>query len=221
MYGEDEEIFENETGENEIDPEAEANKVKFRISVIISFVFVALLWAVKGFEVFTKKDLSILGVYPMKAKGLIGILTAPLVHADFTHLMSNSITLFVVMIFLFYAYINSSVRVFLIIYFLPNLLVWFLGRPAYHIGASGVIYGILAFLFFVGLVRRDPRSIGLSLLVTFMYGGLVWGILPYDPAISFEAHISGAAVGILCAVIFRNSDPKPPKYDWEDDDEDN
>lgn len=217
MYDEDEEIYEDETGET--DPEAEANKVKFRISLIISFAFIGILWAVKLFEIFTMKDLSFLGVYPMKAKGLIGILTAPLIHADLTHLMSNSVTLIVVMIFLFYAYINSSVRVFMIIYFLPNVFVWFLGRPAYHIGASGIIYGLLAFLFFVGIVRRDPRSIGLSLLITFMYGGLVWGILPYDPAISFEAHISGAAVGILCAVLFRNSDPKPPKYDWEEEED--
>ncbi|MCE1164228.1 MAG: rhomboid family intramembrane serine protease [Bacteroidetes bacterium] len=217
MYDEEEDIFGGE--KEEIDPETEANKVKFRISLIISSVFLCVLWAVKIFETYTKKDLSFLGVYPKEVKGLIGILTAPLVHADFSHLTSNSITLFVVMIFLFYAYINSSLKVFAIIYFLPNVFVWFLGRPAYHIGASGIIYGILAFLFFVGLLRRDPRSIGLSLLVTFMYGGLVWGILPYDPAISFEAHISGAAVGILCAVLFRNSDPKPPKYEWEEEEE--
>jgi len=202
---------------DEIDPDAEANKVKFRISVIITTAFVSVLWFVKIFEHYTKTDLSFLGVYPMKAAGLVGILTAPLIHGDFSHLASNSITLFVLMIFLFYAYINSSLRVFIIIYFLPNAIVWFLARPAYHIGASGVVYGILAFLFFVGLVRRDTRSVGLSLLVTFLYGGLVWGILPYDPAVSYEAHISGAAVGILCAILFRNADPKPPKYEWEEE----
>ncbi|MDD5362059.1 MAG: rhomboid family intramembrane serine protease [Ignavibacteria bacterium] len=217
MYSEDDIL--NREGKKDINPEEEAGKAKFRISVIISSSFLVLIWLIKIFEEFTKLDLSVLGVFPNKISGLIGILTAPLIHADFSHLASNSITLFVLMIFLFYAYINSSVKVFLFVYFFSNVLVWFFGRPAYHIGASGLIYGILAFLFFVGLFRRDPASIGLSLLVTFMYGGLIWGIFPTDPKISFEAHISGAIIGVLCAVIFRNSDPKPPKYDWEEEED--
>lgn len=217
MYSEDDIL--NQGGDKEVNPEEEAGKAKFRISIIISSSFLVLIWLIKIFEEFTKIDLSKLGVFPNKISGLIGILTAPLIHADFSHLASNSITLFVLMIFLFYAYTNSSIKVFLFVYFFSNVLVWFFGRSAYHIGASGLIYGILAFLFFVGLFRRDPASIGLSLLVTFMYGGLIWGIFPTDPKISFEAHISGAIIGVLCAVIFRNSDPKPPKYDWEDEDE--
>jgi membrane associated rhomboid family serine protease len=127
------------------------------------------------------------------------------------------------MIFLFYAYTNSSFKVFFSVYFLSNVLVWVFAREAYHIGASGIVYGLVTFLFFVGVFRRDTKSIGLSLLVIFMYGGLVWGILPTDPTISFEAHLSGAIVGLVAALVWRNADPLPEKYEWEyenDDEED-
>jgi membrane associated rhomboid family serine protease len=100
------------------------------------------------------------------------------------------------------------------------VLVWIFARDAYHIGASGIIYGLVTFMFFVGVFRKDSKSIGLSLLVTFMYGGLVWGVLPTDPAISYEAHLAGAVVGILAAVVFRKSDPLPEKYEWEFEDDD-
>jgi membrane associated rhomboid family serine protease len=119
------------------------------------------------------------------------------------------------MIFLFYAYTNSSFKVFFSVYFLSNVLVWIFAREAYHIGASGIVYGLVTFLFFVGVFRRDTKSIGLSLLVIFMYGGLVWGILPTDPTISFEAHLSGAIVGLVAALVWRNADPLPEKYEWE------
>jgi len=201
----------------------EKEKPKFRISLFISLSFVIVLWLVKIFEEYTLIDLTVLGVYPRKLSGLIGIITSPLIHSNFSHLISNSIPLLVLMIFLFYAYTNSSFKVFFSVYFLSNVLVWVFAREAYHIGASGIVYGLVTFLFFVGVFRRDTKSIGLSLLVIFMYGGLVWGILPTDPAISFEAHLSGAIVGLVAALVWRNADPLPEKYEWEyenDDDDD-
>lgn len=204
----------------EVGRDLSRGKPKFRVTLFISLTFIILLWLVKLFEEYTHIDLSEYGVYPQETYGLKGIIFAPLIHGDFSHLLSNSITLFVLMLFLFYAYTNSSFKVFFISYFATNALVWFFGRPSYHIGASGLVYGILAFLFFVGLFRRDPRSIGLSLLVTFLYGGLVWGIFPSDPKISFESHFAGAIIGIVCAVLFRKTDPLPEKYDWDIEEED-
>lgn len=198
----------------------EKGKPKFRISLFITLSFISLLWIIKLFEIFTKTDLSFLGVLPREARGLIGIVMAPLIHSDFSHLASNTFTLIVLMMFLFYAYTNSSFRVFFTVYIFSNVLVWIFGREAYHIGASGVVYGLVTFLFFVGLFRHDSKSIGLSLVVTFMYGGLVWGVLPTDPKISFEAHLSGAVVGLIAALIFRNTDPLPEKYKWEDEETD-
>jgi membrane associated rhomboid family serine protease len=203
----------------EVSRDLSRGKPKFRMTLFISMSFIILIWLVRIFEEYTHIDLSVYGVYPRETYGLYGIIFAPLIHGDFSHLISNSITLFVLMLFLFYAYTNSSFRVFLISYFATNAMVWFFGRPSYHIGASGLVYGILAFLFFVGLFRRDPRSIGLSLLVTFLYGGLVWGIFPSDPKISFESHFAGAIIGIICAVLFRKTDPLPEKYDWETEDD--
>lgn len=94
-------------------------------------------------------------------------------------------------------------------------MVWLAARPSYHIGASGLVYGLLSFLFFSGVIRRDKRSATLALLFAFLYGGMAWGVLPIDREISFESHLSGAIIGIICAVFFRKSDPAP-KYDWEE-----
>ena len=197
-------------------------KDKVISSIAISFLFIFFIWLIKVFEAYTGFDLTKLGIYPRKASGLIGVFTSPLIHADFSHLVSNSITLFVLMFILFYTYRKSAIRVFIIIYVFSGLTVWLVARPAYHIGASGLVYGLLSFLFFVGVLRKDTRSIALSLLITFLYGGLVWGVLPIDPKVSFESHLLGAISGAVCAIIFRKTDPII-KYDWEyeedDDDE--
>lgn len=195
-------------------------KPKIRLSLLIATAFITLLWLIRFFEIYTKIDLSIYGVYPRKASGLIGILTAPLLHSDFSHIVSNTLSLFILTFFIFYFYIRASLKVFAIIYIFHGLLVWLFAREAYHLGASGLIYGFASFLFFMGVLRKDTRSIAVSLLVIFLYGGLVWGVLPTDPKVSYEAHLFGALVGILCAFIFRKTDPLPKKYEWEDEEED-
>src|SRR3989339_1510740 len=103
---------------------------------------------------------------------------------------------------------------------IPGIFVWIFGRPAYHIGASGLIYGFVSFLFFSGLIRRDNRSIALALIVTFLYGGIIWGVLPIKAETSWESHLFGSIIGIMFAFIFRKADPAP-KYDWEDEEEAN
>jgi len=195
-----------------------AEKDKVVSSIAISFLFIFVLLLIRVFETYTGFDLTRFGIYPRKASGLIGVLTSPLIHADFSHLVSNSITLFVLMFILFYSYRKSALRVFLIVYVFSGLTVWLLARPAYHIGASGIVYGLLSYLFFIGVLRKDTRSIALSLLITFLYGGLVWGVLPIDPDVSFESHLLGAIAGAVCAIIFRRTDPLI-KYDWEEEQE--
>ena len=194
------------------------DKTRLRKSFRIAFVFLFILWAVKLFEYFSGIELTEFGIYPQKAKGLIGILTSPLIHANFSHLISNSATLFFLTFGLFYFYRKSAVDIFILIYILGGIIVWVTARPAYHIGASGLIYGFASFLFFSGVFRKDTSSIALSLLVTFLYGGLVWGILPTDAEVSFESHFAGAMLGLICAVAYRKKDPVK-KYDWEDEEE--
>ncbi len=197
--------------------EDKLEKNKILSSFFYSGLFVFVLWLVQFIQWASEKDISAYGVMPRKINGLLGILTAPLIHADFSHLISNSITLFLLLFGILYFYRTSAVKIFFIIYIADGLLVWLFARQSYHIGASGLVYGFASFLFFSGLFRKDKRSIALSLLIVFLYGGMVWGVLPTDPKISFESHLFGALVGIVCAFIFRKNDP-PPKYEWEEED---
>jgi membrane associated rhomboid family serine protease len=110
-----------------------------------------------------------------------------------------------------------AARVWGIIYILTGSLVWIFGRQSEHIGASGLIYGFAAFLFFGGIFRKNTRLLAISLLVLVYYGGIIWGVLPLDPRISWEGHLFGALSGIFAAYIFKNRGPKPKKYEWENE----
>ena len=195
-------------------------KRKFLISLYYSMGFLLLLWIIKIIEVSFGISFIKYGLLPHHLSGLIGIITYPLIHANFNHLISNSIPLLFLGPGLFYFYPESAFKVFLIIYFLSGILIWLFARTAYTIGASGLIYGLVTFFFFSGIIRRDNRSIALALVVTFLYGGLVWGVLPIDKTISWEGHLFGSLTGILCAFIFRKYDPPMKKYDWEDEPDD-
>lgn len=211
-----------ETGNNihkTMNNPSDHEKPKLVVSFFLATVFIVVLWLVRLFESYTGIDLALYGIRPRQISGLFGILFAPFIHADFSHLISNTFTLYILLFTLFYVYPHSSFRVLLIVYVAGGFAVWLIARPAFHVGASGLIYGLLGFFFFAGFLRRDVKSIALSLLVTFLYGGLVWGVLPTDPKVSFESHLAGALVGVLCAFIYRNKDPLPPKYEWEDEED--
>ncbi|MBI5402778.1 MAG: rhomboid family intramembrane serine protease [Ignavibacteriae bacterium] len=197
----------------------EDDKARIKIGLFIASVFLLVIWLVKIFEVYTGIDLTEYGVFPHQAKGLRGILFSPFIHSDFTHLISNSTSLFILTFSLFALYTRSSLWVFPIVYIFHGLAVWLFAREAYHIGASGLVYGFASYLFFIGVFRKDSRSIALSLLVVFLYGGLVWGVLPTDPGVSFEAHLAGGVIGLMCSVIFRKYDPLPPKPEEEDEED--
>lgn len=195
------------------------DKAKIRIGFFIATGFLVAIWLVKLFEVYTGISLTEYGVFPRELKGLRGIIFSPFLHSDFGHLISNSTSLFILTFSLFSLYTRSSLWVFPIIYIFHGLAVWLFAREAYHIGASGLVYGFASYLFFIGVFRKDSRSIALSLLVVFLYGGLVWGVLPTDPNISFEAHLSGGVIGFICSIIFRKYDPLPEKVKSEEEDE--
>ncbi len=191
-------------------------KERFYKSLIIPSAFIIIMWGIKLFEYLSGNELIRLGIYPRHYESLPGIVTAVFIHGDWNHLISNSPPFFVSALSLFYFYKNSALKVFTSIYLLTSALVWFAGREVWHIGASGIVYGLIAFLFFSGIFRRDNRSIAVALAVTFLYGGMVWGILPGWKGISWESHLFGALTGIAAAFWFRRSDPVK-KYDWEDE----
>ncbi len=157
-----------------------------------------------------------LGILPRNFSGLVGIFSSPMIHGSFSHLISNTAPLVFMGLGIFYFYPKVAYKVFTIIYLGTGIFVWLFAREVYHIGASGIIYGFVSFLFFSGIFRKDNRSIALSLVVIFLYGGLIWGVLPVEQGVSWESHLFGAVVGIIAAFIFRKVDP-PKKYDWENE----
>jgi membrane associated rhomboid family serine protease len=194
------------------------DKKKFITSLILPVGFIFLLWLIKITEIIFNLDLIGFGILPGNVKGIPGILLAPLIHANIKHLFSNSLPILFLGTGIIYFYRKSSYKVILIIYLGTGILDWLFARKAYHIGASGIIYGFVTFLFFSGIIRRDTRAIALALLVTFLYGSLIWGILPIDSGISWESHLFGSIVGIFCAFLYKSSDPAI-KYDWEYEDD--
>lgn len=175
-------------------------------SMTIPLFTLLVMALVKYTEVVGHVDFGGLGVLPRVPKGLLGIVTGPLVHGDMQHLMNNALSLFLFGTALFYFYRRVAIKVWLIIYFVSGSLIWLFARGGYsHIGISGVIYGLGFFLFFGGVLKKNRRLAVLSLLLTFFYGSMIWGVLPGDPRISWEGHLSGAVVGVVLAVYYRNT----------------
>jgi len=180
---------------------------------------VILLWLIQITNALFGLDIVRFGIYPREILGLRGILFAPLIHGSFTHVFSNTLPLLILGTAMLLGYPRSSKYVFPVIYFGVGLMVWLFGRESFHVGASGINFGLFTFVFVIGALRWDKRAIALSCLVFFMYGSMIWGIFPTEPSVSFESHFFGAVIGVLCAIIFRNFDTKPPEkhYDWEDE----
>lgn len=198
----------------------EEERKRFIYSMVFPAFFLLLIWAVKFFEM--TMDLSFVegGVYPRRASGLKGILFSPLIHGDWKHLLDNSLPVFILSLALFYFYRDIAFRIWFLIYFISGLLLWGIGRQAYHIGSSGIIYGLAAFLFISGIIRKVRSLMAISLLVVFWYGSLVWGLLPFDFKVSFEAHLTGAVSGVLLSVFYRDQGPAPERTTLEDEPDD-
>jgi membrane associated rhomboid family serine protease len=194
-------------------------KKKLFQSLLFPAFFVIIIWLVKITEIVFDIDLVYLGLYPLKWRGLIGILTAPLIHADLRHLFDNSIPVFLLSLAIFYFYSPVAYKVFFMTWIITGILVWIGGRSSYHIGASGLIYGFASFLFFSGIIRNSINLLAISLLVVFIYGGLVWGIFPFDYKISWESHLFGALTGFFLALVYRDYGPPPPKELPDDNNE--
>jgi len=201
--------------------EDNSNEHKLDVAKFLTpLTFPVALWVIHLVSLFLNQDLSKLGLLPRKPAGLLGIVTSPLIHGDFSHLISNTLPLIILGWIIFNFYNKISYLLFFFIYLFTGLLVWIFARQVYHIGASGLVYGFVSFLFFSGIFRRDNKSIALALVITFLYGGLVWGILPGMEGISWESHLFGAITGLIAAYLFRKIDPPSKKYDWENEPDD-
>jgi membrane associated rhomboid family serine protease len=198
-------------------------KRKLYYSLFFPVVFLLVIWTVGIVEYLTGASFARYGLFPRSWEGLIGIITSPLIHGDFNHLFANSAPLFVLGASLFYFYRSIALRVFLLIWLFSNIWLWGMGREAYHIGASGLVYGLAAFLFVSGLIRKEPRLMAISMFVAFLYGSFIWGIFPElfpDKNISWEGHLMGMLAGVIFAIYFRRKGPQKKKYSWEFEEED-
>lgn len=202
------------------DLQTEIYRKKLLLSTIIPGIIVFFMWLVKIVEVLFELDFSGGGIYPLNIKGIPGLLLSPFIHDDFRHLFNNSLPLFFLATALFYFYSDSALKILGWTYILSGALVWFAGRTAWHIGASGVVYGLASFLFFSGIIRRYFRLVALSLLIVFLYGSMVWGMFPdIYKNVSWESHMLGFFSGIVLTIAFRNEGPQAPVPEWMDEDE--
>ncbi len=177
--------------------------------------FLLAIWLVFWFEIRFGFDFNEFGVRPREIIGLRGILFSPFIHGDIKHLANNSVPLVVLTMALFYFYHNISWKILLWGLLFTGLLTWLIGRPSNHIGASGIIYMLASFLFFKGVFSKYYRLIALSLIVVFLYGGMLWYVVPIEPGISWEGHLSGLLTGFILSLIYKRNIAKTPKYEWQ------
>ena len=196
------------------------NDLSFYPGVIYApLLFVFTMWVVYWAEIRFGWRFTTYGIYPQKLEGLRGVIFGPFIHSGLQHLFNNSIPLFVLSAALFYFYRNIKWKVLLGGLLLTGLLTWAIGRPSYHIGASGIVYLLASFLFFKGIFSKQYQLTALSLVVVFLYGSLLWYVFPIDSKISWEGHLSGFLVGLIFAIFFKENYHIPEKkYEWQRED---
>lgn len=191
-------------------------KIEFIPFVLTLFIFMTFILE-KGMN----WDFSKAGIYPRKIEWIWTVFTYIFVHANWSHLLNNLLSFFLLSSCLFYFYRPVNLRVFVALWLISGLLLWIIGRENRHVGASGLIYAMASFLLFSGLIRKHIPLIAISLVVTIIYGNMVWHIFPWtinDP-VSWEGHLSGLISGLFIALIFKNQGPQKPVKVWEDDED--
>ncbi|MFN8257679.1 MAG: rhomboid family intramembrane serine protease [Bacteroidales bacterium] len=170
-----------------------------------SFAIVAAMWIIFLLNLAVGMNFNSYGILPRESEGIKGILFAPFLHANFEHLLSNTVPMLVLGTTLFWFYPKIAVRVLLLSMVMGGALVWILGRTSYHIGASGVIFSLVGFLVASGLFRKKFKAFLVGLAVFLFYGGIIWGVLPTQPGVSWESHLFGFISGVALAYIFRDA----------------
>lgn len=183
--------------------------------LLLPLILIFLMWIVYWFEIAFGYNFNQMGVFPRTISGLQGILFSPFIHANTQHLFNNSIPLLVLLLALGYFYQPIAVKILWIGWIGTGLLTWLIARPSYHIGASGIVYMLVSFIFFSGIFRKYYRLIAVSLVVIFLYGSMAWYLFPIEKGISFEGHTAGFITGLLLAIVYKNKGPQKEEIQWE------
>ena len=187
--------------------------------LFIPMMFLLIMWTTHLFQFVFNISFIKLGVLPKTYIGLKGIFLSPFIHKDWSHLINNSYPILVLGTLLFYSYKKIAYRIFFLLFIFSGVLLWMIGRQSFHIGASGIIYSLASFLFFSGIIRKNPPLTAISLVVLFLYGSMIWGLFPINKFSSWEGHLSGFITGLVISILFREDGPKRKKYQWEIDEE--
>lgn len=201
-----------------------SKRSRFWNASILPVIGVVLLWSVHLIDVVFELELYRFGILPRKLEGLKGIFASPFIHGDIEHLFNNTLPVLFLGWGLMYFYPRIAGKVVLGAWLIAGFWVWVSARQNFHIGASGVVYGLAGFLFTSGVLRRQRTLMALSLLIVFLYGSMLWGMLPLMPRISWEGHLWGMVSGVAMAFLYRHvppavSDPKPIHFDEDEEEE--
>jgi membrane associated rhomboid family serine protease len=177
-----------------------------RQSFINAVMIVASFWAVFLISKLIDVDFNHFGITPRHSEGIKGILFAPFLHANFAHLLSNTIPMLILTTVLFWMYPKIAFRVLILSTLMGGSLVWIFARTAFHIGASGVIFALVGFLIASGIFRRKIKALLIAIVIFFLYGGIIWGVLPSQPGVSWESHLFGFISGVALAYIFKDAE---------------
>jgi membrane associated rhomboid family serine protease len=188
-------------------------------SFLIPAFLLIIMWLFQWANHLFNYPLHTLGVLPKSLDGLKGILFMPLIHSsrEIEHIINNSLPTFILTAALFYFYRSIAVKVFVLLWIFTGFLLWAYAanKGVYHIGMSGVIYGLASFLFTSGVIRKFLPLQGISLFVAFIYGSMIWGVFPMEQRVSWEGHLMGFLTGIILAFVFRKEGPQRPKFQYE------
>ncbi|MHB0754262.1 rhomboid family intramembrane serine protease [Polaribacter sp. M15] len=196
---------------------SEENQLKISKSIfLIPILFIFLIWIIYWVEIQFGYNFNKYGVYPRTLKGFRGVFFTHFIHSNTQHLFNNTIPLFVLLCSLFYFYRDIAFQTLILGGFFTGVLTWLIAKNAYHIGASGVVYMLFSFIFFSGLIRKHYRLVAQSLIIIFLYGSLIWYVLPIKEGMSWEGHLSGFLVGFTLSLFFRKKGITKQEYQFKE-----
>ncbi|ARV07669.1 rhomboid family intramembrane serine protease [Polaribacter sp. SA4-10] len=182
----------------------DANNLQFSKSVfLIPTIYIVSIWVIYWVEITFGYNFNKFGVFPRDLVGFRGVFLTHFIHSDANHVFNNSIPLFVLLVSLFYFYKDVAYKVLLFGGFLTGFITWLIARESFHIGASGIVYLLFSFVFFSGIIKKHYRLVALSLIIIFLYGSMIWYVLPIKDGMSWEGHLSGLVTGFFFAFIKR------------------
>ena len=186
--------------------------------LLVPVVYLVSIWVIYFIEIQFNLNFNKYGVYPRTLEGFRGVFLTHFIHSNTSHLFNNSIPLFVLLSSLFYFYKEVAFKVLVLGGFFTGFITWIIARESFHIGASGIVYLLFSFVFFSGMIRKHYRLVALSLIIIFLYGSMIWYILPIKEGMSWEGHLSGFLTGFLFAIIYRKIGIVKEEYQFNETD---